>query len=425
MAGADPLPLRAYGLAARMALPLALPWLRRRARRDLEDPARFGERLGHPVCLRPEGRLVWLHAASLGETRAMLPLVAAVRGRGSAVLATTATLSANRLAQERLAGEAVVQLAPLDLPQALERFLDHWRPAVALLVESEIWPCRLDALGRRGVPALVVNGRISAESARSWSRVPKSARAVFGSLALVLAQGERDAERFRSLGAAEVETVGNLKRGAVPLPVDAAELSQLRRAVAGRRVWVAASTHPGEEEAIAEAHLLAAAAFPGLLTIVVPRHPDRAGSVAQAFVARGLRVSRRSVRGMPDGGSAMFLGDTLGELGLWYRLAELAFVGGSLVPAGGHNPIEPGMLGCPVLIGPHHQHVAELAGPLLASGGARVVEDGPALARAVAELLGATEARRAMADRAWAVAEEGGGVLEAVVQRLSPWLDDA
>ena len=425
MAGGDPLPLRAWGLAATLSLPLARPWLRHRSRRGLEDPARFGERLGHAAVARPEGRLVWLHAASLGETWAMLPLVAAIRSRGMAVLVTTATLSANRLAGERLAGVAAVQLAPLDLPQALARFLDHWRPAVALLVESEIWPCRLVALRRRGVPVLVVNGRISAESAGRWGRLPESAAAVFGTLALVLAQGEGDAGRFRALGAGAVETVGNLKRSAVPLPADAGELSRLRAAIGDRRTWVAASTHPGEEAAVAEAHLRTAAALPGLLTIVAPRHPDRAEAMARVFAARGLQVARRSVERLPHGGAAMFLCDTLGELGLWYRVAELAFVGGSLVPSGGHNPIEPAMLGCPVLIGPHRRHVAELAEPLLAAGGGREVADGAALAAAVVELLTAGGGRDEMARRAQMVAEEGGGVLETVLRRLRPWLDDA
>ncbi|HMR30234.1 MAG TPA: glycosyltransferase N-terminal domain-containing protein [Geminicoccaceae bacterium] len=425
MPGAEPLPLRAYGLAARLALPLAGPWLRRRVRLGLEDAGRIGERLGHASLPPPEARPVWLHAASLGETRAMLPLVAAIRGRGRAVLATTATLTANRLARERLAGEAAVQLAPLDLPQALERFLGHWRPSAALLVESEIWPCRLAALAERGVPALVVNGRISAESARRWARVPGTAGAVFGRLALVLAQGEADAGRYRALGAPRVETVGNLKRSALPLPCDAGELRRLRAAVAGRRVWVAASTHPGEEPAIAEAHRRAAAAFPDLLTIVAPRHPDRAEAAARAFAECGLAVARRSAQRQPDRATAVFMGDTLGELGLWYRLGELAFVGASLVPRGGHNPIEPAMLGRPVLIGPHHHHVAELALPLLAAGGAVQVADGGALAGAVAGLLADPGRRGDMAARAQAVADEGRGVLDTVMRRLSPWLDHA
>jgi 3-deoxy-D-manno-octulosonic-acid transferase len=417
--------LEGYGLAMRLAAPLALPWLRRRARRGLEDPARLAERLGHAGRPRPPGPLVWLHAASLGETRAVLPLVAAIRARGQGVLVTTATLAANRLAAERLGGQAAVQLAPLDQPQALRRFLDHWRPRLVLLVESEIWPARLVALRERGVPVIVVNGRISAESARRWSMAPKSVRALFGGLSLVLAQGPQDRERFHGLGAPEVAVAGNLKRGAVPLAADPGELAALRASVAGRRVWVAASTHPGEEAAVGAAHLQASLSTPELLSIVVPRHPDRAAEVARAFTECGLTVHRRSVDRLPGPGTGVFLGDGFGELGLWYRLAELAFVGGSLVPRGGHNPIEPALLGCPVLLGPHLDHVTELAEPLLAAGGARRVGDAAALAGALVELLDDEGARAAMAGRARAVAEEGGGVLEAVMQRLAPWLGDA
>ncbi len=417
--------LRAYHLATRLASPLAMPWLRHRSRRSLEDPQRLDERLGRPTLPRPAGRLVWLHAASLGETRAMLPLVDPIRARGLAVLVTTATLSANRLAAERLAGRAAVQLAPLDLPPALARFLDHWRPGLAVLVESEIWPGRLGALRARGVPALVVNGRISAQSAARWARAPRSAGKVFGSLSLVLAQGEGDAARFRALGAADVEVVGNLKRGAVPLPADPAELVRLRAAVGHRRVWVAASTHPGEEAALAEAHLHAARLAPDLLTIVAPRHPERATEAARIFAAHGLATASRAAGAAPGGDVAVFIGDTLGELGLWYRLGELAFVGGSLVPLGGHNPIEPALLGRPVLIGPDHRHVAELAAPLLAAGGALQVADGTALAAAVADLLADDGRRAAMGERARRVAEAGQGVLEAVLERLAPWLDHA
>jgi 3-deoxy-D-manno-octulosonic-acid transferase len=417
--------LRAYGLAARMAQPLALPWLRRRAARGLEDSSRFDERLGRPGLPRPAGRLVWLHAASLGETRAMLPLVDAIRARGLGLVVTTATLSANRLAADLLAEKACVQLAPLDLPRGLAAFLDHWRPSLALLVESEIWPNRLTALVARRLPVVVVNGRMSAESARRWSRVPRTARTLFGSLALVLAQGETDARRFGELGAPDVVPIGNLKRAAAPLPADAAELAALRAAVHGRRIWLAASTHPGEEEAAADAHRFAAAAHPGLLTLVVPRHPHRAAEARDAFASRGLAIGRRSADRLPRPAMAAFLGDTLGELGLWYRLAELAFVGGSLPPLGGHNPIEPARLGCPLLLGPHLAHVEELAAPLLAAGGALGVADTAALAAAVTALLGDAETLTTMAERANEVAREGGDVLDAVMQRLSPWLDRA
>jgi 3-deoxy-D-manno-octulosonic-acid transferase len=417
--------LGAYGLAARLAQPLALPWLRRRAARGLEDPGRFDERLGRASQPRPAGRLIWLHTASLGETRAMLPLVDAIRPRGLGILVTTATLSANRLAAERLGGKATVQLAPLDLPQALTSFLDHWRPCLALLVESEIWPNRLVSLQAGGVPVVVVNGRMSAESAQHWARAPRTARRVFGALSLVLAQGPGDAERFRTLGAADVALIGNLKRAAAALPADPAELAALRSAMPDRRVWVAASTHPGEEDAAALAHRIAAASHPDLLTVVVPRHPDRADEALRAFSSRGLAIGRRSVDRVPPPGMSAFLGDTLGELGLWYRLAELAFVGGSLPPLGGHNPIEPALLGCPVLLGPHLAHVEELAAPLLAAGGARSVADTAALGAAVSDLLGDPVGLAAMARSAKSVASEGSGVLEAVMQRLSPWLDHA
>ena len=417
--------LRGYEVATRLAQPLALPWLRRRAGRGLEEPGRFDERLGRASQARPIGPLVWLHAASLGETRAMLPLLEAIRARGPGVLVTTATLSANRLAAGLLPAGACLQLAPLDLPRPLERFLDHWRPGLAVLVESEIWPNRLAALAARDIPVAVVNGRMSADSAGRWARLPGTARRVFGSLALVLAQGPGDAERFAGLGAPQVELVGNLKRAAAPLAADPAALAAVRHAVAGRRAWVAASTHPGEDEAMAQAHRLSAAAHPDLLTVVAPRHPERAAEVAAVFTGCGLPTGRRSVDSLPAPGHAAFVADTLGELGLWYRLGELAFVGGSLAPRGGHNPIEPARLGRAVLLGPHLEHVAELAAPLLAAGGARAVVDAPALTAAVAGLLADPAGLADMSRRALAVAEAGGEVLDEVMRRLSPWLDRA
>jgi 3-deoxy-D-manno-octulosonic-acid transferase len=415
---------RLYRLLTRLATPLAPVLLRARARRGKEDPARMSERCGIPGRERPAGPLVWVHAASVGEATAMLGLIERVLAErpGLEFLVTTGTVTSARLIAARLPARARHQFAPLDFPAPVARFLDHWRPDLALWVESELWPNLVLATHARGIPAVLVNARLSARAYARWRRIRGLIVPVLGAYALCLAQSEEQAGRFRALGAGAAVGVGDLKAAAPPLPADPAALSRLRRAVAGRPLWLAASTHEGEEEIAAAVHRALRSHRPGLLTIIAPRHPARADAIAAMLEGRGLTLARRSRGEEIAADTDIYLADTMGELGLFYRLCEIALVGGSLAARGGHNPFEAARLGCAVLLGPDTSNCRALAEALFAAGAAqRVTRD--SLAAAVAALLDDPRRRAERIAAGARAAAAGVEVLDAVLDRLAPWLD--
>jgi 3-deoxy-D-manno-octulosonic-acid transferase len=411
-----------YRAATSLGGPLLGLELRRRLRHGKEDPARLPERFGVPGLPRPEGTLIWVHAASVGESLSVLPLIDALleRWRGLEVLLTSGTVSSARILADRLPGRVRHQFVPLDRAAAWHRFLGHWRPSLALLVESELWPNLILETRAHGVPLALLNARLSARSFRRWRRAPATARRLLASFDLCLAQSAVDGERLAALGAREVRAVGNLKRAAPPLPAEPRALAALAAAIGERPVWLAASIHPGEDEAVLAAHRRVAAALPGLLTIVAPRHPERGDALAARIAAQGLRLARRSRGELPSPATEVYLADTLGELGLLYRLSRLAFIGGSLIPHGGQNPLEAARLGCPPLLGPHMDNFREIADALLAAQAALAVADGEALGRAVGDLLVDEATRSALAARAQAAAASEARVLDAIIDALQP-----
>lgn len=413
--------LAAYRIATRLAAPLAPLLLKRRAERGKEDPERLGERRGEPARARPEGELVWLHGASIGETTSLLPIVDALTARGLKVLVTSGTRTSAAILAARLPPGARHQYLPLDVPRFVDSFLDHWRPRLALFAESEIWPNILIGLARRGIGLVLVNARLSERSRDGWRRVPGVARALFGRFTLCLAQSEEDAARFQELGARAVAVPGNLKFDIAPLPADPGAVERLSAAMAGRPVWMAASTHPGEEEIVVEAHLGMRAHRPGLLTILAPRHPHRGGEIADYASSAGLSSARRSAGEAPEGHD-LYLVDTVGELGLFYRLAPLVFMGGSLVPHGGQNPIEPVRLGAAILHGPHVQNFTEAYRALGEAQGAVPVEDAAALSENAGDLLARPDRMRAMARRGGDAMTGLGGALARTMAAIEPYL---
>ncbi|MGC8470282.1 MAG: 3-deoxy-D-manno-octulosonic acid transferase [Acetobacteraceae bacterium] len=398
-------PLFAWSGAARLAAPGLRLLLRLRAARGKEIASRLGERRGHADGPRPAGALLWLHGASVGESLSLLPLIEEIARRAPelALLVTTGTVTsarlfASRIGEAGLAGRVTHRFAPLDVPGWVARFLDHWRPDALVLVESEIWPNLLAALDRRGVPRMLVNGRLSERSFARWQRLPGTARALFGGFACIAARSEADAARFTALGAARVEVAGDLKFAAPPLPADPALLAALGARIGARPAWLAASTHPGEEAMAFAAHRALAPAHPGLLSIVVPRHPERGAAIAAA--ARGLMVRRRGAGEGPPDEAGVWIADTLGELGSFYRLAPIVLVGGSLVAHGGQNPLEPARLGCALAVGPHHGNFAEAVARLAAAGALQLLPGPEALAPFVAAMLADPAAREVMGLRA-------------------------
>jgi 3-deoxy-D-manno-octulosonic-acid transferase len=394
-AAPDPLPLLLrLWLAVTAVLPGLPGWLARRAhRRQGADPGRIGERLGQAGLPRPAGTLVWVHAASVGEVTSGAPLLRARRGAGlvDAVLLTTATATGAATAA-RLMPDALHQFMPVDTPAAVARFLAHWRPDTALFVEADLWPRLILRLAEAGCPMALLNARAS----RSRARFPAVYRALLSRMALVTVQSRDLLAEFARLGLGpdRLAAPGNLKAEAAGLAVDGALRAAILQAAAGRGLWAAVSTHPGEDEVVLAAH----AALPGApLLLLVPRHPERGAALAEDLRRRGLAFTRHSLGQSPDQATRVHLVDAIGLTGTVYAAAELALVGGSLVPGiGGHTPFEPAASGCAVLTGPH---VANFAAPyreLVGAGAALVLAAPDRLLPEVARLLGDPGARAGM-----------------------------
>lgn len=407
------------------SLPLIQLLLRRRIARGKEDPARIEERRGFASLHRPEGPLVWIHAASIGEAQSVLVLIERlIRERPTLnILMTTGTVTSASLMSERLPKRALHQFVPIDRPAWVRRFLKYWQPDMAIWVESELWPNLLLETAARGIPMVLLNARISADSHTGWQRARGLAQHLLSRFSLVLAQDETIAARLRDLGAANVTVSGNLKTAAAPLPATATNLLELQDAIGSRPVWLAASTHEGEESIVAEAHISAAENIPGLLTIVAPRHPQRGAKVAAHLEEQGLTVARRSLSEPITDAFDIYLADGTGELGLFYRIAPVAFIGGSLIPHGGQNMLEAAVLKCAILHGPHIANFQAIADDLARAGASRQVDSAEALAEAVEALLTNPGEATKMADAAAVTAAARSDVLDRVVADLTPLLD--
>lgn len=405
--------------------PLVRYYLKQRVRRGKEERFRLPERRGVASAPRPPGPLVWLHAASVGEAQSALALIdrlLAMRGDVN-MLVTSGTVTSAGLLERRLPGRAIHQYVPVDVRRWVRRFLAHWRPDLALFVESEIWPNLVTETTRGGCPLLLVNGRLSGRSFARWQKVPVAARSLMQCFALCLGQTERDRERFAALGAPRAECLGNLKYSAEPLPADDKDLAELRKAVGKRPLWLSASTHPGEEEMAAAAHIELSEKHDGLLSVIVPRHPQRGDEIEAMLEQRGLAVSLRS-RGDPvASGCDVYIGDTLGELGLFYRVAEIAFIGGSTGNLGGHNPLEAAQLGCAVIHGPDMANFQVVAEDLEAAGAALRFDDEQGLIDAVERLLGNGDERRRLASAARKVSERNADALDRIADALAPFVE--
>ena len=406
-----PLGLLAYRYAT-AALAPALPFaLRGRLKRGKEDAARLGERLGHASRARPAGTLIWIHGASVGETISVLPLIGELLAAPDRhVLVTSGTVTSSKLMQDRLPPRAFHQFSPLDTPGAIKRFLAHWKPDIGLFVDSEIWPNMLGQAHTHGTKLAIVNGRMSDRSFRGWRYARKTAAAIMGLFDVCLAADDDSARHFRELGARDVRVSGNLKADAPPLPADPAKLDALRAAIGNRPVLLAASTHSGEEESVLPAHDILRRTHPDLLTIIIPRHAERGGDIAMLCGTRS--VSRRSQGALPAPETAIYVADTMGEMGLFYRLAPAAFVGGSLVPHGGQNPLEPARLTCAVMAGPHTFNFIQAYDAIFTAQGAGRVHSSSEIASFAARLFADPAEARALGEAASRGAQTLSGAME-------------
>jgi 3-deoxy-D-manno-octulosonic-acid transferase len=415
----------------RAATDLAGPWLdrhlARRAALGKEDNARLGERKGETPVARPSGTLLWLHGASVGETQSLLPLIAALRQRLPALqlLVTCNTVSAATLLATSLPPGAIQQYLPLDRRAWVERFLDHWRPDAGIIADSELWPNLLLAAKARALPLALVNGRLSARSFQRWRWLRGFARKILSSFTVIAAIDETQRQRFTDLGATQVRAIGNLKAAAAMPACDEAELARFRAAIAGRPVILLASSHEPEERLVAMAlapHLTAEIAP---LLLVAPRHPARGDTLLpqlRPLLALGGKLRRRSLGALPGPKDRIYLADSLGEMGLWFRLADLVIMGGALIDRGGHNPIEPALVGRAVLTGPHIGNFADLYERMAEAGGCRILPDAPSLASQAISLLGDTTARSELAAAAQRFSQTEARVLDRSLAALAPIL---
>jgi 3-deoxy-D-manno-octulosonic-acid transferase len=414
--------LRTYRLLSSLAAPFAPLLLARRLKRGKENGERIAERRGNSRDVRPVGALIWLHAASVGELASALPLIERIARHEVNVLVTSGTVTSSKLAGQRLPPGVVHQFVPLDAPRFMRRFLDRWQPDLALFVESDLWPNMMIETSRRGVPMILINGRLSEKSFRRWRMLPGTIANLLSRFDLCLARTPADAERLSELGAPRVVTSGNLKLDVPAPPAAADKLKRLSDAIGDRPVIAAASTHTGEDAVVIEAHARLRANFPKLLTLIAPRHPERGQGIVEIAQGAGLKAALRSRGELPNAQTDIYVADTMGELGLIYRLAEAVFIGGSLVRHGGQNPIEAAKLGAAILHGPHVWNFVEIYEALDNAHGAEPVADADRLTTGFAAMLNDPQTCAGIAKAARATVDAQSGALERILQSLDPYL---
>jgi 3-deoxy-D-manno-octulosonic-acid transferase len=417
-----PMTLRVYRKLSSAVLPLAPALIKRRLKQGKEDPARVGERRGVSTDIRPHGPLIWIHGASVGEVLAAAALIERLRALNLRILLTSGTVTSATIVAKRFPADIIHQYVPYDSPRYVGRFLDHWRPSLALFIESDLWPNLILSSAARRLPMVLINGRMSQRSFPRWSRMSGTISALLGKFEVCLAQSRVDGERFAALGSRNVITTGNLKLDVAAPPADSARLERLMSVTRGRPIIVAASTHPGEEEILLEAHRTLAGFFPSLLTVIVPRHADRGEAIARTIEDSGLHAGLRSREELPTAITDIYVADTMGELGLFYRLAPVVFMGGSLVPHGGQNPIEAVKLGASIVHGPHVFNFTDVYEALDRAGGARQADTREALVKQLGQLLADPAARDVSLAASERVVEQLGGALERTLAALEPYL---
>jgi 3-deoxy-D-manno-octulosonic-acid transferase len=422
LANSLPMTLRVYRKLSFAMVPLAPALIMSRLKQGKEDPERVGERRGLSLGTRPHGPLVWIHGASVGEVLAAAALIARLRALHLRILLTSGTVTSAAIVAKRFPPDVIHQYVPYDSPRYVARFLDHWRPSLALFIESDLWPNLILSAASRRLPMVLINGRMSPRSFPRWRRARNTISALLGQFEVCLAQSETDAERLSALGARNVITTGNLKLDVPAPPADPAKLEKLMTMTRGRPVIAAASTHPGEEEILIDTHRRLASFFPGLLSVIVPRHPDRGTAVAGLVAASGLRFMQRSREELPAANTDIYIADTLGELGLFYRLAPIVFMGGSLIEHGGQNPIEAVKLDAAIVHGPHVFNFSDVYEALDKAGGARRADSQEMLVKHLGQLLADPAAREKQAANAAHVVAQLGGALDRTLAALEPYL---
>lgn len=416
-------------LTAIAAVPLT-SLLKKRVRRGKESATRYTEKMGQPSRSRPKGKLLWLHAASVGEVQSALILIDKIRAAYPTIeiLITTGTRTSASYLENRLPDRCVHQFYPLDHPVWVSRFLDHWQPDIALWMESELWPNMVLAMKQRGIPAALLNARMSSRSFARWRWLSGSIRKILGGFDMVVAQNNAAQDYYKKLGAQRVMMGGNLKYSAVPLFCDESEYEKMLIAAHGRPLWLYASTHEGEEALACDVHGMLKNTLPSLLTVIVPRHPERGEAIERLCKAQNLNAIRRGDgKRLPDEDTDIYIADTLGELGLFYRLSPLSMVGRSFSKdgGGGHNPIEPAQLGSAVLSGVNVQHFQDVYDEMWEDGAAMPLGAPEALFPALQTLLTDPAALERLRKGGRSFAQRQRGIVDGYMTHLMPLLQRA
>ncbi|MDD3288549.1 MAG: 3-deoxy-D-manno-octulosonic acid transferase [Alphaproteobacteria bacterium] len=412
-----------YRLLSNLAAPAISRYLRRRLEEGREDASRFNERLGQSQTPRPPGSLVWCHAASVGEAMSVLSLISALKENypETTILITTGTVTSAGMLSKRLPKDVIHQYVPVDRAPYIRKFLDHWKPDIALWIESELWPNTLDEMRKRRIPAVLLNGRMSEKSFRRWLYVKPWIKSLLSTFHMCLAQTTDEVERFKKLGAKDALYMGNLKYAAATLEYDQDMLEHLQAQIGSRPLWLMASTHKGEDGIAARVHKQLAKRWPDLVTIIVPRHPSRGEEIALEIENLGLTCSSRSKNQPITHLTSIYLADTMGELGLFYRLAPVTCIGGSFT-WGGHNPVEAAQLGCSIVFGPLMTNFSAIAAEMAINNAAIQVKDEDELAKTIELLFNDPKSAKDLAQRAEELALEKSGVLPDIMKMLEPLL---
>lgn len=412
--------VKLYRFFTYLISPFLSLYLAKRQRVGKEDPERMSERFGHAGFPRPEGILIWFHAASVGESMSILALLNKMSATYPDVniLLTTGTVTSAKMVESRLPDRAFHQYVPIDSIIAVRRFLKHWKPNLAVWVESEFWP-NLILETRQHCPMVLLNARISQPSFDKWQRCKSISSRILQCFDVALPQSNKDGERLQALGAKHITQIGNLKFDAPILPADSKEMSKLIQMIGERHVWLAASTHEGEEEKLVDVHkTLKEGQHPDLLTIIVPRHPKRGKAIASIFQKHELNVSIRSKDQPVTDETDIYVANTMGELGIFYRLVPVVLMGGSLIPHGGQNPLEPARLECAIILGPHMENFLEITGELEENNACLRISNTEELTETINDLLHDHDRQESFSTAALKTMEAKAGVVDDTLKKI-------
>ncbi|MDY2830112.1 MAG: 3-deoxy-D-manno-octulosonic acid transferase [Alphaproteobacteria bacterium] len=416
--------IKIYNMLITILYPLVIrSYVNKRKQIGKEDVNRFNERVGRPIKERPEGKLFWLHGASVGESVSMLPLINKILETypDAHVMVTTGTVTSADVMQKRLPERAFHQFIPIDNPVFTNRFVKHWHPDVALWFESEFWPAVLSSIKRRNIPLILINGRISNKTFKRWQQFDFVCKELLSCFSLCLGQSEEDAYRLRVLGAPETVCLGNLKYAGLPLPIDEKSREDMLKQIGKRPFWLASSTHEDEEVRLAKLHKRLKEKFPDLLLIIAPRHPNRGEQIVEDIQKLGLSAALRSKQEKITPKTDVYVANTIGEMGLWYDLAKIVFIGGSLIPHGGQNFIEPSRVRDAVIVGPHMHNFTDAMNRAKKADAVMQVNDTAEMEELLTELLqneAFLDAKRSLAYN-WATSETK--VLDGIMDKIKAY----